>query len=46
MTAEVANPLVDQLVNPAAKPPTYSFSFDDFLKREFRFGIPLDRPGR
>jgi hypothetical protein len=45
MAAEVAMPLVVQLVDPAAKAPHYSFSFDDFLKREFRFGIPSDRPG-
>lgn len=45
MTVEVANPLVGQLVNPAARPPHYAFSFDDFLKREYRFGISSDRPG-
>jgi hypothetical protein len=45
MTAAVANQLIDQLVNPSAKPPKFSFTFDDFLKREFRFGISADRPG-
>jgi hypothetical protein len=45
MAADVASPLVDQLVNPAARPAQYSFSFDEFLKREYRFGIPSDRPG-
>jgi cleavage and polyadenylation specificity factor subunit 4 len=45
MAADVAHtPVVDQLVNPASKPAHYSFSFDDFLKREYRFGIPSDRP--
>ena len=25
-------------------PPKYNFAFADFLKREYRFGIPLSRP--
>lgn len=44
--AVVASPIVDQLINPAAKPTHYPFSFDDFLKKEYRFGIPSDRPGK
>ncbi|KAF2400372.1 hypothetical protein EJ06DRAFT_510475 [Trichodelitschia bisporula] len=35
---------VDQLLNPSAPPPQYSFTFDKFLRKEYRFGLSPDRP--
>ncbi|KAI4153828.1 MAG: hypothetical protein LQ340_002069, partial [Diploschistes diacapsis] len=36
--------LIRQILDPAAPPPDYDFAFADFLKREYRFGVPPNRP--
>jgi cleavage and polyadenylation specificity factor subunit 4 len=35
---------VDQILDPGNHPPHFSFKFDAFLKREYRFGLDADRP--
>lgn len=36
---------IDQVLQRPGKPKTnYAFAFDDFLRREYRFGLDPDRP--
>lgn len=44
MAAAMRNPsAVDQIMKPSAVP-TYNFTFADFLKREYKFGLDSARP--
>lgn len=45
MTSAVATTqdVADQILH-LSSPPTYEFGFDEFLKREYRFGLDRDRP--
>jgi cleavage and polyadenylation specificity factor subunit 4 len=46
MAADIQQPgdAMDVSVPSEPTPPVYDFSFNDFLKREYRFGISPDRP--
>ena len=44
MAADVQRPAaMDQITQPATQP-VYNFSFSDFLRREYRFGLDPNRP--
>jgi cleavage and polyadenylation specificity factor subunit 4 len=41
---ESSGATVDEAAPAEPTPPPFDFSFNDFLKREYRFGISSDRP--
>lgn len=48
MAAAVSAPnkpdIIAQILDPSYPAPEYNFAFSEFLKREYRFGIPPNRP--